>query len=196
MSVYPRGSIGVYVDDEGDGHLPRVQKLLAGIPGGVYKAVGSAFARAAAAGKNKAGKMVAEEYAINQSTFKEHTTNINHFRKDGQSLEVVFGFRGHVVPLIRFDTKVTKDGHVKAGVKRGGTKAVLDKAFVAQVGGHTGVYERLTSKRYPLKQLFGPSTAQMLNNEDVLDRMDETIRATYDKRLEHEISRILQGIGV
>jgi hypothetical protein len=196
MSNPRSGGFTVYTDDEGSGQVSRAQKLLAGIPGGVYKAVGSAFARAAQAGKNQAGKMVADEYAINQSTFKENTTNINHFRKDGQSLEVVFGFRGHVIPLIRFDTKVTKDGHVKTGVKRGGAKAVLDKAFVAQVGGHTGVYERLTSRRFPLKQLFGPSTAQMLNNEDVLDRMDETIREMYDKRLEHEINRILMGVGV
>ena len=48
---------------------------------------------------------------------------------------------------------------------------------------------------FPLKQLYGPSTAQMLNNEEILDKMDETMRVTYEKRIEHEINRILNGYG-
>ena len=42
--------------------LDRVTKLLAGISGGVHKAVGSALARAASSGKTTARRAVAEEY--------------------------------------------------------------------------------------------------------------------------------------
>ena len=188
--------IRVFIGEEGDAQVNRAGKILAGIPGGAYKAVGSAFARAAAAGKTVAARAVVKDYAITQSTFKANVKNINHFRHDGSSIEVVFGFRGSVIPLIRFDTTYMEDGHVQTRVKRAGTKSQLDNAFVAQVNGHTGVFERLTSKRYPIKELYGPATTQMMySDEAVLDAVEEKVQETYEKRIEHEISRILNGYG-
>jgi hypothetical protein len=196
MSNPRSGSVGVYVDDEGDGSLPRVQRILAGIPGGAYRAVGSAFARAARAGVNASGKLVTKEYAVSQSTYKANVTNINHIQKGAQGVSVEFGFRGHVIPLIQFDTSVSKDGRIQTRVKRGSTRTALDNAFISQVGGHTGVYERKTAKRYPIKEKYGPSTAQMMySNEAILDAQHEVIVETYDKRIEHEIHRILAGYG-
>ena len=52
--------------DELDGSLERVSKLLAGVPDGVYRAVGSALKRAARHGLTVGMKIVSEEYAISQ----------------------------------------------------------------------------------------------------------------------------------
>jgi len=68
---------GLVVDIAEDS-LDRATRLLAGINGGVYKAVGSALTRAASAGKTAAKRPVTQEYTISQSEFLAQTRNINH----------------------------------------------------------------------------------------------------------------------
>ncbi len=187
---------GLTVDIAEDS-LDRVTKLLAGISGGVYKAVGSALTRAAAAGKTAAKQPVTREYSISQSEFLSQTRNINHFVRDtGGGLSVVFGFRGNVIPLMKFNTRVNNNGQVVTQVKRSGAAATLDRAFTAQMGGHRGVYERVGVKRFPVEELYGPATPQMMySNEEVMDEIEAKMAETYEKRIDHEILRILNGWG-
>ena len=187
---------GLTVDIAEDS-LDRVTKLLAGISGGVYKAVGSALTRAAAAGRTAAKQPVTREYSISQSEFLSQTRNINHFVRDtGGGLSVVFGFRGNVIPLIKFNTRVNNSGQVVTQVKRSGAAATMDRAFTAQMGGHRGVYERLGVKRFPVEELYGPATPQMMySNEDVMDEIEDKMAETYEKRIDHEILRVLNGWG-
>lgn len=187
---------GLTVDIAEDS-LDRVTKLLAGISGGVYKAVGSALTRAAAAGKTAAKQPVTREYSISQSEFLSQTRNINHFVRDtGGGLSVVFGFRGNVIPLMKFNTRVNNSGQVVTQVKRSGAAATLDRAFTAQMGGHRGVYERVGVKRFPVEELYGPATPQMMySNEEVMDEIEDKMAETYEKRIDHEILRVLNGWG-
>lgn len=187
---------GLTVDIAEDS-LDRVTKLLAGISGGVYKAVGSALTRAAAAGKTAAKQPVTREYSISQSEFLSQTRNINHFVRDTSGgLSVVFGFRGNVIPLMKFNTRVNNSGQVVTQVKRSGAAATLDRAFTAQMGGHRGVYERLGVKRFPVEELYGPATPQMMySNEEVMDEIEDKMAETYEKRIDHEILRVLNGWG-
>lgn len=187
---------GLTVDIAEDS-LDRVTKLLAGISGGVYKAVGSALTRAAAAGRTAAKQPVTREYSISQSEFLSQTRNINHFVRDtGGGLSVVFGFRGNVIPLMKFNTRVNNSGQVVTQVKRSGAAATMDRAFTAQMGGHRGVYERLGVKRFPVEELYGPATPQMMySNEDVMDEIEDKMAETYEKRIDHEILRVLNGWG-
>ena len=187
---------GLTVDIAEDS-LDRVTKLLAGISGGVYKAVGSALNRAAAAGKTAAKQPVTREYSISQSEFLSQTRNINHFVRDTSGgLSVVFGFRGNVIPLMKFNTRVNNSGQVVTQVKRAGAAATLDRAFTAQMGGHRGVYERVGVKRFPVEELYGPATPQMMySNEEVMDEIEDKMAETYEKRIDHEILRVLNGWG-
>lgn len=177
--------------------LDHVMKLLAGIPGGAYKAVGSALKRAASTGKTVAKRSVTGEYFITQSQFLSCTRNINHFeRETSGELSVAFGFAGYVIPLLKFNTRVEKNGLITTQVKRSSSPESLRNAFTATMGGHFGVYERIGKERFPIKQLFGPSTPQMMySNEKVLDEMDKKMSETVEKRIEHEITRILNGWG-
>ena len=187
---------GLTVDIAEDS-LDRVTKLLAGISGGVYKAVGSALTRAAAAGKTAAKQPVTREYSISQSEFLSQTRNINHFVRDTSGgLSVVFGFRGNVIPLMKFNTRVNNSGQVVTQVKRSGAAATLDRAFTAQMGGHRGIYERVGVKRFPVEELYGPATPQMMySNEEVMDEIEDKMAETYEKRIDHEILRVLNGWG-
>ena len=187
---------GLVVDIAEDS-LDKATRLLAGINGGVYKAVGSALTRAAAAGKTAAKQPVTKEYTISQSEFLARTRNINHFvRETGGGLSVVFGFRGNVIPLMKFSTRVNSSGQVVTQVKRSGSAATLDRAFSAQMGGHRGVYERIGPSRFPVKELYGPATPQMMySNEEVTDEIERKVADTYEKRIDHEILRLLNGWG-
>lgn len=183
--------------DVAEDSLDRATKLLAGVSGGVYKAVGSALTRAAATGKTAAKRPVTREYSISQSQFLASTRDINHFvRESSGGLSIVFGFRGNVIPLAKFNTRVGSDGHVVTQVKRAGAAAVLDRAFSAQMGGHRGIYERIGEKRFPVEELYGPATPQMMySNEAVLDEVEAKMAETYEKRIDHEILRVLNGWG-
>ena len=187
----------VYFDDVGDIKLDRVTKLLAGIPDGVYRAVGSAIKRAAQHGLSVGMKIVSGEYAISQGELKRRTKNINTVVKDGAgSYEVTFGYRGNVIPLIRFDTRIDRSGRVSTRVLRRNSRQILERAFTARVGTHTGIFERETDERFPIKELFGPSAVQAFYaREETVDKMDEEIIKTYERRIDHEITRVLNGWG-
>ena len=59
----------------------------------------------------------------------------------------------------------------------------------------TGVFERETSKRFPVQELMGLSTAQMVENENIMQTLEEEAQTVVNERLEHEIERILNGYG-
>lgn len=195
--MMPDGGAPVYFDDIGEYKLDRVVKLLAGIPDGVYRAVGSAIKRSAQHGLTVGMRIVSQEYAIGQNELKRHTRNINTIVKDGAgSYEVTFGYRGNLIPLIRFDTHIGNDGRVMTRVLRSNARQVLENAFIANVGSHTGIFEREGPERFPIRELFGPSAVQAFYaRESTVDKMHDEILGTYEARIEHEITRVLNGWG-
>lgn len=187
---------GLTVDIAEDS-LDKATRLLAGISGGVYKAVGNALTRAAAAGRTAAKRPITKEYTLSQSEFLAQTRNINHFvRESDGGISVAFGFRGNVIPLTKFKTSINSSGQVVTQVKRSSAAETLNRAFSAQMGGHRGIYERTSPSRFPVEELYGPATPQMMySNEDVLDAIEQTMADTYEKRIDHEILRVLNGWG-
>lgn len=186
----------VNITSEGNASLDRVNKILAGIPGGAWKAAYSALRRAGDTAKTRAGQFAAAEYTIGKGDFMRNVTektSISGGASGVASLKV--SFAGHVLPLLTFNTKFGRDGRVQTQVKRGGGATALDHAFVARVYGSTAVFERLGSSRFPLEQKYGPSTAHMMQNERVIEKMEQTVQETFDQRIEHEITRILNGWG-
>ena len=183
------------VVDVAEADLDRVQKLLAGITGGWQKAVGSALSRAAAAGRTEAKRPVLAEYAIDQSTYLRETRTINHFERSADgSISVAFAFAGYGIPLLRFNTSVDSSGRVVTQVKRNGAAETLNHAFKAQMGPHIGIYERTGAGRFPLRELYGPATPQMMySNEAVMDAVEEKMADTYNRRIEHEVDALLNG---
>jgi hypothetical protein len=179
--------------------LDRATKLLAGIPDGVYRAVGSALKRAAAHGQTVGAKIVSEEYAIGQNELKRHVKNINRIVKDGKSsYEVTFGYKGWVIPLLKFDTVIDRQGRVSARVVRSGTRKALDHAFRAHMGPHVGIYERIGPDRFPVRELYGPATPQLFYEGaegEAYEKMDKEIRDAFEKRIDREILRVLNGWG-
>lgn len=187
-------SVNVLIDDVGESSIDRAKKLLAGIPHGADKAVGSALKRAANTGMSGASKALRKEYVVKAGDITRYTRRKLHFVAAAGVTTVDMEFRGEHIPLIRFDTRVSADGRVSARVKRASARTALDHVFAAHVGKHYGVFERDTDRRFPIMEKLGPSVPQMLDaNDDVSQELGDKIREAFEERLDHEILAVMNG---
>lgn len=122
-------------------------------------------------------------------------------------LEGVVSSRAAAIPLYKFrvspkHTVNYKNGRptpkfYKAAVKRENGLKPLNhspKAFIAVMkSGHIGVFERKSGKSFPIKQLFGPSVPQMIENDLAMARIENRANETLQKRIEAEINHLLEG---
>ena len=188
----------ISIDEANQGTIQRLNKILAGIPGGAYKAAYNAMKRAGDTAKTKAGQFAAAEYTISKSTFMSNVTEktqISGGNSMGGVASLSISFAGTVLPLLSFSTRYSRDGAITTQVKRNGGAATLQHAFAAKVYGPIAVFERVGAPRFPVEQKFGPSTGHMIQNEKVVEQMDKTIQETFEQRAEHEILRLLNGWG-
>ena len=107
-------------------------------------------------------------------------------------------FSGYEIPLYKFKVTPKAPGikkQVTAAVKKGGGTA-FENAFIAQMkSGHIGVFERETSKRFPIEEKMGLAMAQMVGNTNVMTELEKEAQKTVDERIVHEIDRLLNGYG-
>lgn len=186
----------ISMEEVGGKGLDHVNKILAGFPGAAYKAAYNALRRAGDTAKTRAGQYAAAEYTISKGDFMRKVTEKAVVTGGaGGVAEVRISFAGHVIPLLTFNTKFGRDGLVQTQVKRNGGASSLEHAFVARVFGPAAVFERLGTSRFPVEQKYGPSTAHMMENDQVVEKMETTIRETFEARLDHETLRILNGWG-
>jgi len=184
----------IEVREVGHIDLKRINKILAGVPDGVFKASHAALKRAGERAKTEAGRFIAAEYVISKGDFMKNVTTTTDVRGGYSSgltsLNLIF--RGTPIPLMEFRVKYSRGGTLTAQVKRGGG-GTIQSAFVARVFGPMRVFERVGKARLPVEQKYGPSTAQMMANEEIVDAMSEVIQETFDERIEHEVWRLLSG---
>lgn len=178
-------------------HAERVNAVLGGIKNAPNKVFYNVINRALSTVRTQSGKLIAATYQIKQKEIKSNS-NMRVSKANTNNLTGEIAFAGTVIPLMAFQVSPKspqkKTVSVKVLRESGGKR--LESAYVADLGRYgVGVFERLTSKRASSQQLFGPSVAHMAENERVLDQMEERAQETIDKRVEHEISRILNGYG-
>lgn len=177
--------------------MERAQTLLAGIPKGAERAISNAMNRGLSHTKTQAFKKVREVYAVKQSELAGATTTRVQKTSTG-SLAGFISFSGVKIPLYKFSVTPKEPGtkkRVKAGVMKGGGK-IFEDAFIARMSnGHTGIFERVTSRRLPIEEKMGLSAAQMIQNEDIMGKLEQEAQEKVEERVAHEINRILNGYG-
>lgn len=183
----------VRIDEIGQDKLDRINAVLSGVGNGSgsFHAIGAAMKRAAQAGKTYAARYASETYNISQGAFRSKC-NITFKMTGGHggvsSIEVLFA--GAVIPLIEFGgTSGGPQGGVTVGPKHGGGS--LRSAFINEVYGTRGVWERVGRKRFPVEQKYGPSTGHMMQDNEVSEKLVNRMMEVFDSRIEHEISRVL-----
>lgn len=168
--------------------IERAERLLGGIPGALPKAQASAINRSLITARAEIVRAVRKEYVIKAEDIRNtiRVTNASASAPIGRIKSL-----GGPIPLVKFD--VSKNP-VRARVKKTGAKKPIKHAFRQSMGnGYQGVWIRAGKERYPLKQLYGPSIPQMIGNENVIKSVEEKALETLDKRIDHEIDRILEA---
>jgi hypothetical protein len=184
----------VRIDQVGQYTIDRVNAVLHSIGKGsaAFQAIGAAMKRASDSAKTQAGRYAAETYNISKGKFMANC-NISTKMQGGSggvtSVELLFA--GKVLRLIEFGAKGSKRGGVYAAPKNGGGN--IRSAFITAIYGQTGVWERVGRTRFPVEQKYGPSTGHMMQDEGVSEQLTDHIQEVFDSRIEHEITRILNG---
>jgi hypothetical protein len=205
--------------------IDRINLLLSGITKGPEKAIKNVFDRALTTARSHTFKELSNVYAISKTNLRAET-NVNLRKAIAQDNEVVgyLSFSGFAIPLYRFNvspkTPTPRESEsVSVGVLKG-ARTKFSHAFVAKMkSGHYGIFERLSGEymknranksgkskhaerigaetqqgRYD--QFYGPSTAKMVENTKVITKIEAAAQETINKRIEQEISRILNGYGI
>ncbi|RPF48256.1 minor tail protein Z (GPZ) [Hydrogenoanaerobacterium saccharovorans] len=193
--------------------IERVSLILGNIPNGTEKALSNIISRGNATTKTEVVKQITSVYAITQKSLRAETTINMRTRKEESGIVGTVTFSGYKLPLYRFNVSPTmpvktkdyvpvktetgwrmyrKSAPVKAAVKKSNTQTLFQDAFVAtMMNGHTGIFER--KGRHKITEHMGLSTAQMARNSVVLEQVEQVVQETVNKRIEHEITRILNG---
>ena len=166
--------------------------------------VSRAINRAVSNVRKNLGKEVPQHYYVSSGTVRGTIRSVN---ANKGSLSGAVISRGNPIALSKFKVspnrgvKRTKKGYspnvYSAGVeKSGGLKPLSGdpKAFMADMKSstHTGVWNRVSDSRLPIKQLYGPSVPQMAKNEEIMGKIHKEAGETLEKRIDAEVANILR----
>lgn len=174
--------------------LKEVEKRLGNYSKQAPAVISRALNRAAMNVKSNASKKAREVYRIKAQDVNK-TFKINRASRNNLSASVVSS--GGSIGLEKFKTNLKdptakKPRVFKAAVKKqGGLKQIL-RGFVADISG-VKVFQRTSKKRLPIQRLFGPPVPQMVSNPEVQHFIESQAAETFEKRLDHEIKRVMEG---
>jgi Prophage minor tail protein Z (GPZ). len=182
-----------------DDAIQRAETLLGGIKNALPTAASRAINRALGSARAEAVRAVRAEYTVAAGDVRK-TMVITTARPT--LLLGSIRATGGPIALSKFDVSPSRPNPkarnpVTVRVKKSSGRKVVKKAFLAEMSsGHIGVFKRAGKARLPIEQSFGPSVPQMLGAENVTQKVEAKAQATLDKRMDHEISRILDKGGV
>lgn len=216
------GSVTVTVNEAaGQAAIERAKALLAGIQGGVDKAMKASMSRTVNRLRRESNQAIREKYDISDEGIRaEKNVRVRYSYQNGVQATVTFS--GRKIPLYRFGGAYPKvpTQDIAAGKKpvmvkgawtmqyqgvaaRGhqfqdtGPTQFMD-AFVAQMkSGHIGIFERTggsTSEGSDaIREIMGSSVAQMVGNQQVAQGLTERAYETFETELDKAVYRILTG---
>lgn len=153
-----------------------------------------AINRAAIAARTRASVEIRKKYVIKAADVKRRIKI-----KSANATQLVAEIRasGPVTPLMQFDVspKFPDIMKVRARVLRENSMEVIQTGFVTRVrkNGFVNVFTRVGTSRYPIRGLYGPSVAQMMGKDEIIESIQARAQEMLDNRLEHEIKRFLYG---
>jgi len=137
-----------------------------------------------------------KRYIVKTEDIKKTLTSSN---ATSSNLSAFVRSSGTLIPLYKFKVSPNQPRpknppkNFKARVLKASSLKPL-QGFVAKMkSGHLGVFERKDSSRLPIKELYGPPIPQMLGNEEVWKDIEKEANQTVEKRMDHEIKRLLEG---
>lgn len=176
--------------EKNESDMKKATRLLSGCSEAIPSVFSNAMNRAAEQGRTAAIRCVTKEYTVKARTVRE-TMNIKKASKDDLKTELTS--RGSRLPLRDFrhspstgDTTGSNRKQIRVAVKRGSMRP-LENAFVYR----GRIFQRLGSARLPVEQKFSNAVPVMLNNENVVKEVTETMENAMSRRLDYEVKRTL-----
>ncbi|MEC1744123.1 phage tail protein [Schinkia azotoformans] len=179
--------------------LEKAEEDLKYIPKAVPKAVSAALNRTAEMAKTEITRKVRDQYYIRAKDVNE-TLKIR--KASVSNLQSIVRSTGRRRELIMFRVSPNTPRHknppsiLRVAVKKDGYKGI-DGAFVARgaSSGELHALRRTDKSRYPIHIKYGPSVPQMIDDEEVVEYINQYANEKFEERIEHEVDRILRGIG-
>ena len=138
---------------------------------------------------------VASRYFVKQ---KQVADTLKISKASKSNLEVAVVSKGEKLELEKF--KVSPREPVKIISREERTPKVY-KAAVKKAGGlkplygkkgTQGIFFRSRGKAYPIKQVMGPAIPQIIDNKEIMENIMKKANETLEKRIEHELSRVMK----
>lgn len=204
--------------------VERVKNILSEVPGGAQKALSAAMNRGLAKVRSAAFKKVQTVYTVQYAALKK-ATKVKVKNTSQGNLAGEISFSGVKIPLYKFKVTPQAIGTratVKGSLTQGGGMTEFANAYIAMMpNAHIGVFERTGEQSIEARkeaysktqakrgiqggkgnkhtekihELMGLSAAQMISNENIMDKIEADAQETVNVRIEHEIDRILNGYG-
>ena len=185
-------SIQIEIDDRA---LKEIEKKLGEISHRAPGVMSSSLNRTVTNISSNIRKEVRERYHIKAGDIRN---TIETKKASSGSLSASVISKGRTIPLDKFKVNPKtanprRKKQLKIAVKKDGVKQVLG-AFISDLHG-LKVFKRSSKKRLPIERLFGPSVPQMIKNESISEKVESEAVITFDKRVTHEINRMLNNLG-
>jgi len=189
--------MGCDVTMTGSNCLKQAQALLGHLKDAPKKArqiTARAMNRTIVSVKNETAKEVGKKYNISAANVKS-VTKITTDREN--YLVARYKATKGFIKLIKFNVRPNTLQQppvvLRAEVMRGKDRALSKRWFLAPFKGlGVNVVMRKGKKRFPLRWAYGPAIPQMIGNREIIDRIRLNAYATLEKRMEHELGRILE----
>lgn len=152
-----------------------------------------AINRAIQSGRTQATKEVRKDYYIKAGK----VNSIAKVRRSTRAnLEADVKWSGEMIPLHEFRVKPKKQNNSKKNRPQVQAQVSKKSGYAVYAGTYVGtsgyVWKRKTNRRLPVRAILGPAVAHLLNAEPVKQRIMDRTQEILDKRLEHEIKRMLE----
>jgi len=173
--------------------LPHLKHILLGITNGVARVLPPAINRTLTMGNTALKREIRKEYAIKM---KDIPTALHRANKSNFTGALIV--RQGMLDMNKFPFRPTRPGSrriLNVEVKRGRRKDI-PHGFVAQMpsSGYLGPFIRKGASRLPIKKLKTISAAIMASQPTVLPEVEKVMGDTLDRRLDHEINRVLNSV--
>lgn len=160
-----------------------VARLEANVDRVLPQATARALNRTATTVRAQASRRIRERYNLKAGAIRAQM-RISRANRGRLTAEVIAS--GRPIPLIEFSARQTRKG-VSVQVIRGRRKVRLH-AFVAKMRtGHVGVFERTSSKRLPIRELFSVSLPSAFTQKEILTSIEQVAVERFRIELEREL---------
>lgn len=169
--------------------VTELQRIFENTPRQVPIVVSRAVNRAIVSARTETSRKVCQVYKVKHGDIIK---TIRISKANAGRMQAEMRSEDSVLPLSKFGVSTNAKG-VRVAVKRGGSKQIKSAFIITSARGGANAFVRTSTKRTPVKGLHGPSVPQMIGNEGVVEGVADKAGEVLNRRLDHEISRLMGG---